>query len=188
MVQTVHRDRSMAADGSDFESQLPKEKIERFPVLEGIRKCVKEHRQVLLVGRPGSGKSTTLARLLLEEARAALPSGSQDFANDPFSNPLLGGARGGLVSGAIDSPTPPYGHPSEEGIGRVTDFARIPVLVELRLLGRDSLLDLIQASFQRYDLQLDRTQIEDLLFHQRLLLWKIFNLPRSQTNKMIAGT
>jgi hypothetical protein len=28
----------------------------------------------------------------------------------------------------------------------------------------------IQASFHRHDLQLDRTQIEDLLFHQRLLL------------------
>jgi predicted NACHT family NTPase len=52
-----------------------KEKIERFPVLEGIRKYVKEHRQVLLVGRPGSGKSTTLARLLLEEAQNSVALG-----------------------------------------------------------------------------------------------------------------
>jgi predicted NACHT family NTPase len=42
------------------------EKIERFPVLEGIRKYAKDH--VLLVGRPGSGKSTALARLALEDA------------------------------------------------------------------------------------------------------------------------
>jgi predicted NACHT family NTPase len=166
MVQTVQRDRSVGMEGSGEEPQA-KEKIERFPVLEGIRKCVKEYRQVLLVGRPGSGKSTTLARLLLEEARAVLPSASQDFANDPFSNPLLGGARGGLVSGAIDQPTPPFGHPSEEGIG---DGTCIPVLVELRFLSDSTLLDRIQAFFQRHGLQLDRTQIEDLLFHQRLLL------------------
>jgi len=93
MVQTVQRDRSVGMEGSGVEAQA-KEKIERFPVLEGIRKCVKEYRQVLLLGRPGSGKSTTLARLLLEEARGCLPSGSQDFANDQTSNPLLGGARG----------------------------------------------------------------------------------------------
>ena len=43
-----------------------KEPIERFTVLKGLRKYAGEH--VLLVGRPGSGKSTALARLLLEEA------------------------------------------------------------------------------------------------------------------------
>lgn len=44
-----------------------KERVERFPVLEGIRRYAKNH--VLLVGRPGSGKSTALARLVLDEAR-----------------------------------------------------------------------------------------------------------------------
>jgi len=39
-------------------------------VLEGIRKYAAEH--VLLVGRPGSGKSTALVRLLLDEAQKAL--------------------------------------------------------------------------------------------------------------------
>jgi hypothetical protein len=43
------------------------------------------------------------------------------------------------------------------------------VLVELRFWS-GSILDRIQAFFQRHDLQLDRTQIEDLLFQQRLLL------------------
>ncbi|MBW4441057.1 MAG: HEAT repeat domain-containing protein [Plectolyngbya sp. WJT66-NPBG17] len=55
MVQTVKR-----------EEREREEKIERFSVLEGLRKYADQ--QVLLVGRPGSGKSTALARLMLEEA------------------------------------------------------------------------------------------------------------------------
>ena len=43
------------------------ETVERFTVLEGLRKCAGE--QVLLVGRPGSGKSTALTQLLLQEAQ-----------------------------------------------------------------------------------------------------------------------
>jgi predicted NACHT family NTPase len=116
MVQTVAKDRSSNPNDPALQD---KEKIERFPVLDGIRKYVAEHQQVLLVGRPGSGKSTTLARLLLEEACAG---------------------------------------------------QYIPVLVELRFLSNSTLLDRIQAFFQRHDLQLDRTQIKDLLFHRRLLL------------------
>ncbi len=42
------------------------EKTERFTVLDGLRKYATNH--VLLKGRPGSGKSTALARLLLEES------------------------------------------------------------------------------------------------------------------------
>ncbi|NJO73569.1 MAG: NACHT domain-containing protein [Leptolyngbyaceae cyanobacterium RM1_406_9] len=55
IVQTVKEER-----------QQQEEKVERFSVLEGICKYADQH--VLLVGRPGSGKSTALARLLLEEA------------------------------------------------------------------------------------------------------------------------
>ena len=50
--------------------QVKREKTERLPVLEGLRKYAGEH--VLLVGRPGSGKSTALIRLLLEMANHAL--------------------------------------------------------------------------------------------------------------------
>ena len=69
MVQTVEppkveQEREL---GQDREK---KEKIERLPALEGICKYAAEH--VLLVGRPGSGKSTALARLLLQEAENAL--------------------------------------------------------------------------------------------------------------------
>ncbi|MCA2700030.1 MAG: HEAT repeat domain-containing protein [Microcystis sp. M179S2] len=45
------------------------EKTERFTVLDGLRKYAANH--VLLKGRPGSGKSTALARLLLEESVGA---------------------------------------------------------------------------------------------------------------------
>ncbi|EPF21459.1 HEAT repeat domain-containing protein [Microcystis aeruginosa] len=45
------------------------EKPERFTVLDGLRKYATNH--VLLKGRPGSGKSTALARLLLEESVVA---------------------------------------------------------------------------------------------------------------------
>ncbi|MBD2092145.1 hypothetical protein H6F67_20050 [Microcoleus sp. FACHB-1515] len=63
MAQTVKEERE----------QQQEAKVERFPVLEGIRNHTNQHdkytdRHVLLVGRPGSGKSTTLARLLFEEA------------------------------------------------------------------------------------------------------------------------
>jgi predicted NACHT family NTPase len=167
MVQTVQRDRSAEMEGSGVESQ-PKEKIERFPVLEGIRKCVKEHRQVLLVGRPGSGKSTTLARLLLEEAQ-------NSFALGPPSPPTLGGTRvQSPVQGVTQTQSPPelgdLGGRREPATHPESIAQYIPVLVELRFLSDSTLIDRIQAFFQRHDLQLDRTQIEDLLFHQRLLL------------------
>ena len=45
------------------------EETEQYSVLEGLRKYAANH--VLLVGRPGSGKSTAIARLLLEESEKA---------------------------------------------------------------------------------------------------------------------
>jgi HEAT repeat protein len=63
MVQTAVKDHKGQNPEAEKEE---KEKVERFPVLEGIRKYAKDH--VLLVGRPGSGKSTALAKLVLEEA------------------------------------------------------------------------------------------------------------------------
>ena len=61
IVQTI------APEGDRMEEvRSQTETIERFGVLDGLRKYAGEH--VLLVGRPGSGKSTALARLLLEES------------------------------------------------------------------------------------------------------------------------
>ena len=64
MVQTVQ---PRQADGVPSQ-----EKNERLPVLEGIRKYAGNH--VLLIGRPGSGKSTALVRLLLKEVKALTDS------------------------------------------------------------------------------------------------------------------
>lgn len=58
-------DREGMSDRSEPEEKRQK-KVERYGVLEGLKKFVEEH--VLLRGRPGSGKSTALARLLLEAA------------------------------------------------------------------------------------------------------------------------
>jgi HEAT repeat protein len=69
MVQTVELPKAEQERESEQEREK-KEKIERLPVLDGICKYAADH--VLLVGRPGSGKSTALARLLLQEAEKAL--------------------------------------------------------------------------------------------------------------------
>ncbi|MBD2427859.1 sister chromatid cohesion protein PDS5 [Phormidium sp. FACHB-1136] len=99
MVQTVAKEKDSSAPDHDSRSEH-REKIERLPVLEGIRKYADGH--VLLVGRPGSGKSTALIRLLLEEA-------SSFTAKPPDA--------------LTPSPSPKVGRGEQE---------KIPVLVELR--------------------------------------------------------
>ena len=61
-------------------------KTERLDILTGLRKYASEH--VLLVGRPGSGKSTALVQLLLEEAEAARRAGEllSGWAGEQGSN------------------------------------------------------------------------------------------------------
>ncbi len=118
------------------------EKTERLDVLAGLRKYAQEH--VLLVGRPGSGKSTALVRLLLEEAEKPLPQ------------PLPETERG------VNSP------PSLAGKG-VGGLGQIPVLVELRYY-QTSVLDLIRDFLMRHRLLLETTTIEKLLFDGQFLL------------------
>ena len=61
--------RSVNNKAPETSRQEKSEKPERQPVLKGLRDSLTEAKQVLLIGRPGSGKSTALARLLLEEAQ-----------------------------------------------------------------------------------------------------------------------
>ncbi len=79
MVQTV--------EAKQEQEKLEQEKIERLPVLEGIRKYAENH--VLLRGKPGSGKSTALVRLLLEEARAYLDINSTTSSRNNKIIPIL---------------------------------------------------------------------------------------------------
>ena len=69
MVQNVVLEENPELGEKSLEEEKPKEKVERLPVLEGICKYAAGH--VLLVGRPGSGKTTALERLLVQEAEAA---------------------------------------------------------------------------------------------------------------------
>ncbi|MEH2023328.1 NACHT domain-containing protein [Nostoc sp.] len=133
MVQTVPQQR---------EGETPdREKIEQLNILEGLRKYAPDH--VLLVGRPGSGKSTALERLLWEEAQ----KGKQREPNQ-----------------------------------------KIPVLVELRRY-KTSVLDLIRDFLTSYQLNLNRIEIENLLFTGRFLLLVdgLNELPNDEARRDLDG-
>ncbi|MEH2128935.1 HEAT repeat domain-containing protein [Nostoc sp.] len=117
------------------------EKIERLNILEGLRKYAPVH--VLLVGKPGSGKSTALERLLWEEAQ----KGKQRKPNQ-----------------------------------------KIPVLVELRRY-TTSVLDLIRDFLTSYNLNLNRTEIENLLFTGQFLLLVdgLNELPNDEARRDLDG-
>jgi len=69
-VQTIEKERENPQEKPENPQERPErpEKTERFTVLEGLRNYAANHVHVLLKGRPGSGKSTALERLLLEES------------------------------------------------------------------------------------------------------------------------
>ena len=61
MVETIKQEKGKTEQ---------QEETERLTVLEGLLKYAGNH--VLLIGRPGSGKSTALLRLLLKSAEAVI--------------------------------------------------------------------------------------------------------------------
>ena len=73
-VLTVQPESIKPERGLSLEAGKAREQKEILNVLEGLRKYAVEH--VLLVGRPGSGKSTALVRLLLEEAEGFRNTGN----------------------------------------------------------------------------------------------------------------
>ncbi|MEG3838641.1 HEAT repeat domain-containing protein [Microcoleus sp. herbarium14] len=93
--------RVQTAISSEPDSQeQQEERPEPIAVLEGLRKYATDH--VLLVGKPGSGKSTSLRRLLWEEARHCLEAIEQSKTEIP-PIPILIELRGlkGSVLAAI---------------------------------------------------------------------------------------
>ena len=147
MVQTVKKEER---------EQRQEEKIERFSVLEGLRKYAEQ--QVLLVGRPGSGKSTALARLLLKEAAPLAPQvwgePSQIAAQSP---PELGDLGG-----------------------------KIPVLVELRYW-QGSIAQLILNSFTRHGLALKEEQLETVLPQLLILFDGVNELPSEEARSQLSA-
>ena len=69
-VQESGKEAKQQEKEEKVEQQEKEEKVERLGVLEGLCRYAENH--VLLAGRPGSGKTTALQRLLLEEAEKAL--------------------------------------------------------------------------------------------------------------------
>ncbi|MDZ7956368.1 MAG: hypothetical protein RMY34_00400 [Aulosira sp. DedQUE10] len=139
IVQTVQSQHSAR---TQFEEKT--EKRELLPVLDGIRKYADDH--VLLVGRPGSGKSTALARLLWEEANKLRSLLNFSLKSDE------------------EVPRPIF---LKEAAGI------IPVLVELRYW-QTSVFERIQAFLQQHDknLNLDEATLKRLLHQGRFLLLK----------------
>ena len=159
MVQTVAEEK---------QRERPEEKIERLTVLEGLRKYAPNH--VLLVGRPGSGKSTALARLLLEEADNEVRSQKSEvrscFCNGDLSNPpkTFRQSRQGF-------------RPNDFDKVRSGESGKIPILIELRY-SQSSVLDRIQAFIHKHhpNINIDTPTLETLLRQgEFLLLFDGFN-------------
>ncbi|MBW4594396.1 MAG: hypothetical protein KME46_16175 [Brasilonema angustatum HA4187-MV1] len=108
------------------------EKREILNVLEGLRKYASEH--VLLIGRPGSGKSTALMRLLLEQVEQAQKFGDKaDKGNETVGGktqiPVLVESRGGIIlrPSLLDPDVPISVHPAPDVLG--FSLAHVDVIV-----------------------------------------------------------
>jgi len=123
------------------ETEKSRQQAEPFPVLEGLRKYAANH--VLLSGKPGSGKSTTLKRLLREMAEVAqLEVGA--FAK----HGALAAKHLGNNSSTQPKFVSPNALPSEDLRQReVWEELKIPVLVQLK--SERPIVETIRAEFRQ---------------------------------------
>ncbi len=147
------------------EERSGQHKTERLDILTGLRKYASEH--VLLVGRPGSGKSTALVQLMLEEAEAARGAEEQGSSvGAGFTN------QSELRDISLNPPLRPpvlFGEQNFFPSPSSLNGQRIPVLVQLRYY-RTSISDLIRSFLKQHGLLLELPQIERLLFERQFLL------------------
>ncbi|MGB3654286.1 MAG: HEAT repeat domain-containing protein [Rivularia sp. (in: cyanobacteria)] len=149
MVETVKREQE--------------EKTERLTVLEGLRKYADNH--VLLIGRPGSGKSTALLRLLVETAPNHLEPRSLALPG----NALLGGSASVYEAEPHSLGSQPEARNELNELKGVGGLGQIPILIELRFY-KTSIIDLIRDFLKRHQLLLEISEIERLLFERQFLL------------------
>ena len=161
MVETLQPKQEQ---GNQEEEKQEKEKTERLPVLEGIRKYANNH--VLLVGKPGSGKSTALVRLLFEEAQAHLEINFQAHSQSRLKTTDLSDSLGSSVNNKT-----------------------IPVLVELRYW-QSSIFERIEAFLKQHDanLNLDETTLKNQLRQGKFLLLidGVNELPSEDARRQVA--
>ncbi|MEO1377936.1 MAG: HEAT repeat domain-containing protein, partial [Cyanobacteria bacterium J06635_10] len=170
MVQSVERIQE--------QQNHEREKIERLPVLEGISKYADNH--VLLRGKPGSGKSTALARLLLEEAKAHLEINFQAHSQSRLKTTESSAVSQFQLTSAISQ--------GIDYLASSVNDTKIPVLVELRYW-QSSIFELIQAFLQKHDinLNLDETTIKNLLRQGKFLLLidGVNELPSEESRRQV---
>ena len=170
MVQSIER--------REEQQNHEQEKIERLPVLEGISKYAENH--VLLRGKPGSGKSTALARLLLEEAKSHLEINFQAHSQSRLKTTESSAVSQLKLTSAISQ--------GIDSVASSVNDTKIPVLVELRYW-QSSIFELIQAFLQQHDtnLNLNETIIKNLLRQGKFLLLidGVNELPSEESRRQV---
>ena len=141
--------------------QEQEEKTERLTVIEGLRKYSNNH--VLLIGRPGSGKSTALIRLLLEKAQNQnhLEINFQANSESRLKTTKSSANSQFQLTSAMS-----------QGIDSLVDSGenqQIPILIELRFY-QTSIIELIRNFLKRHQLWLEIAEIEKLLFAGKFIL------------------
>ena len=157
MVQTI--------ESEEKQRERPEEKIERLTVLEGLRKYAPNH--VLLVGRPGSGKSTALARLLLEEAEKLRLSVEIEDKGDKDEKETRGTRETREtreIGGTRETREIRETRETREIGGTRGNKPRIPILIELRY-SQTSILDRIQKFIHKHHptINIDKATLETWL-------------------------